>query len=198
MWKCICLALVAVFLLALILLLSFFRDVLSDRQHLLIESRLENLILLSDNLELKRNHTSLRLGLEATNALLEGELEWERNNTERCEQFYVDALVESETQRGRADDCLSSIPFLPVADGFSRQHEYVPDVFDCSQFSSGCADLWQSMGYTAYPKTVTVDSEAFNCTNCLHSIAIIELPVECTPPNVRIITPSEFKIYGLG
>jgi hypothetical protein len=62
MWKCICLALVAVFLLALILLLSFFSDVLSDRQRLLVESRLDNLMLTSDNIGLRRNLTSLRLG----------------------------------------------------------------------------------------------------------------------------------------
>ena len=198
MWKFAFFASTAIFLVIIILLLSFFRGILSDRQLLLVESRLENLILTSDNLELHRNLTSLRLGLEAANALLEGELDWERNNTERCEQSYLGALIEAELQRGRADDCLSSIPFLTVADDFSRKHEYVRNVFDCSQFSAGCADLWRSMGYTAYVKTVTVDSQAFNCTSCLHSIAIIELPVECTPPTVRLITPSEFKIYGLG
>jgi len=197
MWKFAFFASTAVFLVILILLLSFFRDVLSDRQLLLVDSRLENLILTSDSLELKRNLTSLRLGLESTNALLEGELDWERNNTERCEQSYLGALIEAELQRGRADGCLSSIPFLSAADEFSRKHEYVRDVFDCSQFSEGCADLWRSMGYTAYVKTVTVDSEAFNCTSCRHAIAVIELPVECTPPTVRLITPSEFKIYGL-
>jgi hypothetical protein len=121
-----------------------------------------------------------------------------RNWSSELQGMYVSLMDEYSNAEWRHSLLEEAVPFAATAENVSASHEYVANVYDCDQFSQACIDQWDAMGYRARRQLVRVDCSVFDCSSGnRHSIALVQVPVECTPSNPHIIPPSEFKAYGL-
>jgi hypothetical protein len=163
---------------------------------------------LEHSLSLSRSYN---LQLEDAVSYLEGELlisQYELNrvnmlsNNTNSEAYnwqvsYYACLADLKLQQFELQRYEAAVPFAAVAEDLSFEHEYVRNVYDCTQFSEACVSAFQKMGYSARQKIVNVNPDVFNCSSCRHMIAMVQVPVDCTPPYAHIIPPSEFWAYGL-
>jgi hypothetical protein len=192
-----------VYLLSLIAILGLFNGALKDMKSQLIGERQDNLNLRWDIVDLKHDISDLKTELYyselISNDTYQRLLDVQSDRTFWQDKYY-ETYWQMVIQEDRADEGWSNLAFLQLADNLSRQHDYQKNVYDCTEFSSSCVEAWQKMGYSAHVKTVGVEcvSEEQGCSGpTKHQIGIIELPVDCTPPNVHIIQPYETWYHGL-
>jgi hypothetical protein len=192
-----------VYLLSLIAILGLFRAMLGDMQSKLVSERTENLGLRFTIVDLRHNISDLKVDLFYSE-LISNDTYQQLLDVKSDRTFWQDKYYETYwqmvVQEDRANEGWSNLAFLQVADNLSRQHGYVKNEYDCTDFSDSCVSAWKSMGYLAHTKVLTIgcDTGQPECaSSAKHQIGIIEIPVECTPPNVHIIQPYETWYQGL-
>lgn len=187
-----------VYLLSLIALLGLFHDAIHDMTMKIVDGHNENVALRFENRIQSVEIADLKNELYFAN-LMSSDTNQDILDLKSDRTFWQDKYYETYWQlvgqEGKAGEAWDNLDFLRRAINLSQEHEYVKNVYDCIQFSGACVAAWQAMGYSAYTKVVPVERE--DGTFGSHRIGIIELPVECTPPNVHVIQPSETWYRGL-
>ena len=192
-----------IYLLSLLAILGLFRAALGDMDSKLVSERLENIGLRWDIYGLAQNISDLKTDLFYSNLdAMDAHQQILDLKSDRTfwQDSYYETFYKMVVQEDRANEAWSNLAFLQLADNLSRQHAYVKNEYDCTEFSNACVAAWQSLGYSARTKILKVDcaSSGYDCTGTsYHQIGIIEIPVECTPPTVHIIQPSETWYQGL-
>jgi len=93
--------------------------------------------------------------------------------------------------------------FEKIAQNLAEEYDYIPDVFDCTEFSEELNKRYKMKGWKSKKISVKVDcnSELFNSTICRkyngrHDIVYVkDVYVEATTG--EIIDPSNYKVYGI-
>jgi len=178
----------SLYLAFVLVVVGVFYDVIESKDKELVSLKFTNADLRAQVRGLKLNLDSGVQSLRVMESELRACVHEKNEAADECSMAIFNETIKTELEHYNYESCMASVPFVDVARAFGESHEYVLNEFDCTEFSAGCIQLFQSMGYSAYRKIVKTEFGR-------HAIAVVELPVECTPPYVHIITPDEFPTY---